>query len=60
LEIKSGSQVIVDDTAGIRACRDSLKKKTTLVRSAVLHAGHARQLDTDIYALPWGWMVPRE
>jgi len=57
LEIKAGSTVTSSDAAGIRAFRDSLKKKSVLVRSAVLHAGRARPLDTDILALPWGWVV---
>jgi len=45
------------DAAGIRAFRASLKKKSALVRSAVLHAGQARPLDIGILALPWGWMA---
>lgn len=57
LEIKAGSTVTGSDAAGIRAFRDSLKRKPTLVRSVVLHAGQGRPLDTDILALPWGWMV---
>jgi hypothetical protein len=57
LEIKTGSTVASSDAAGIRAFRDSLKKKQSLVRSVVLHAGQGRPLDTDILALPWGWMV---
>ncbi len=60
LEVKTGSQVTTGDTAGIRAFRDSLKRKTTLVRGVVLHAGKARPLDRDDVALPWGWMVPAE
>jgi hypothetical protein len=57
LEIKTGSTVTSSDAAGIRAFRDSLKKKPSLVRSVVLHAGQGRPLDADILALPWGWMV---
>ena len=57
LEIKAGSTVTSSDAAGIRAFRDSLKKKASLVRSVVLHAGQGRPLDTDLLALPWGWMV---
>ncbi len=57
LEIKAGSTVTSSDATGIRAFRDSLKKNQLLVRSAVLHAGQARPLDTGILALPWGWMV---
>ncbi len=57
LEIKSGSTVTDSDAAGIRAFRDSLKNKSSLVRSVVLYAGQSRPIDTDIFALPWGWMV---
>lgn len=61
LEIKSGSAVTSSDASGIRAFRDSLKKNQPLIRSVVLHAGRqGRPLDTDILALPWGWMVPAE
>jgi hypothetical protein len=60
LKIKAGSTVASSDAAGIRAFRDSLKKKPSLVRSVVLHAGQGRPLDTDILALPWGWMVAAE
>ncbi len=59
LEIKAGSQVTTSDTTGLRAFRDSLKRKPSLVRGVVLHAGKARPLDTDVAALPWGWMVPK-
>lgn len=57
LEIKTGSTVTSSDTVGIRAFRDSLKKDRQFVRGVVLHAGQSRPLDTDILALPWGWMV---
>jgi hypothetical protein len=60
LEIKAGSTVTSSDAAGIRAFRDSLKKKQVLVRNVVLHAGQGRPLDTGILALPWGWMVAGE
>ena len=59
LEIKTGSQIATSDTTGLRAFRDSLKRKTALVRNAILHAGQARPLDDDTVALPWGWMVPK-
>jgi predicted AAA+ superfamily ATPase len=59
LEIKVGSQVTMSDAAGIRAFRNSLKRKMTLVRGVVLHAGKARPLDNDDVALSWGWMVPK-
>ena len=60
LEIRKGSTATSSDTAGIRAFRDSLKKKQSLVRSVVLHAGQGRPMDTDILALPWGWRVGAE
>ena len=59
LEIKAGSQVTTSDLIGIRAFRDSLKRKASVVRWVVLHGGKARPLDADDFALPWGWMVPQ-
>ena len=59
LEIKTASQVTSGDAIGIRAFRDDLKRRASFIRGAVLHAGKARPLDTDIVALPWGWMVPK-
>jgi predicted AAA+ superfamily ATPase len=59
LEIKAGSQVTMNDASGLRAFRDSLKRKISLVRGVVLHAGQARPLDEGNVALPWGWMVPK-
>lgn len=59
LEIKTSSQVSNSDAAGIRAFRDSFKRKSALVRSVVLHAGKARPLEPEVLALPWGWMVRR-
>jgi hypothetical protein len=29
------------------------------LRGVVFHAGTARPPDRDIFALPWGWMVPK-
>jgi predicted AAA+ superfamily ATPase len=58
LEIKAGSQVTAGDLIGIRAFRDALKRKASLVRGVVLHSGKSRPLDADDIALPWGWMVP--
>ena len=37
LEIKAGSQVTTSDATGIRAFRDDLKRKASLVRGVVLH-----------------------
>ena len=47
------------DVMGIRAFRDALKRKASLVRGVVLHGGKARPLDTNDIALPWGWIVPK-
>jgi hypothetical protein len=58
LEIKSSSQVTASDATGIRAFREDLKRKSSLVRGVVLHSGKARPLEDGILALPWGWMVP--
>lgn len=57
IEIKSGSQVSLSDTAGIRSFKGMLKNSRSLVCGVVLHAGKARPLDKDVFALPWGWMV---
>jgi hypothetical protein len=59
LEIKAGSQVTTSDATGIRAFRDDLKRKASLVRGVVLHGGKARLLEEGVLALPWGWLVPK-
>jgi len=33
------------------------QEEPTPVRGVVWHAGQCRPLDTDIPALPWGWIV---
>ena len=58
LEIKSGSQVSPSDLSGIRSFRDSFKRARSHIRGVILHAGEARLLDRNDFALPWGWMVP--
>ncbi|MGB0063688.1 MAG: ATP-binding protein [Terracidiphilus sp.] len=58
LEIKASSQVTANDATGIRAFREDLKRKSTLVRGVVLHSGKARPLEDGVLTLPWGWMVP--
>ena len=58
LEIKASSQVTANDATGIRAFREDLKRKSSIVRGVVLHSGKARPLEEGILALPWGWMVP--
>jgi predicted AAA+ superfamily ATPase len=42
LEIKASSQVTANDATGIRAFREDLKRKSSLVRGVVLHSGKAR------------------
>lgn len=58
LEIKASSQATANDATGIRAFREDLKRKSSLIRGVVLHSGKARPLEEGIVALPWGWMVP--
>ncbi len=57
-EAKASSQVTANDASGIRAFRNDLKRKSSLVRGVVLHGGQARPLEEGVLALPWGWMVP--
>ena len=57
VEIKTSQQVNVSDAAGIQTLKSVLTKKQHLVRGVVLHAGRARPLDKDVFALPWGWVV---
>jgi len=56
LHPRAGKQT-TSDVMGIRAFRDTLKRKASLVRGVVLHGGTARPLGGDDVALPWGWMV---
>jgi len=58
IEIKASGQVTANDATGIRAFREDLKRKSSLVRGVVLHSGKARPLEDSVLALPWGWMVP--
>lgn len=59
-EVQRAPQLLTTtDSTGIRAFRDSMKHKTSLMRGVVLHAGKARPLDGDDVVLPWGWMVPK-
>jgi len=59
LELKLSAQVASSDAKGITAFRDALKKKGMLRRSIVLHGGiESRILGDNLFALPWGWMVP--
>ena len=58
LEIKAGSIVSGDDTAGLRAFRAALPDPGVMIRGVVLNHGTTRTLDEGLLALPWGWMVP--
>ncbi|MFH1807631.1 MAG: ATP-binding protein [Pseudomonadota bacterium] len=60
IELKLGGQVSAGDADGLRAFRDSLKPGQHLVRSVVMHGGTAQPLGSDIFALPWGWLVPAD
>lgn len=59
LEIKASQQVTSADADGIAAFRLGLGNGGRLRRGAVLHAGPARSLGQDVWALPWGWLVPK-
>ena len=50
LEIKASSQVTANDATGIRAFREDLKRKSSLVRGVVLHSGKARPLEEECCA----------
>ena len=61
---QTGKTTLVQSLAAARAFyalvfKDALKRKATLIRNVVFHAGKACPLGTDVLALPWGWMVPR-
>lgn len=58
LEIKASRQASQSDASGIHALREYMKRPAALVRGVVLHAGEARPLGKDVFALPWGWMAP--
>lgn len=57
IEIRSSSQVSPADASGILAFKSVLKKSHSLVCGVVLHAGKARPLDKEVFAIPWGWLV---
>ena len=59
LEIKASRQVSTSDAAGIAAFRQSLGKGERFRCGVVLHAGSARSLGQGLWALPWGWLVPK-
>ena len=58
LEIKASRQVTSSDANGISAFRQSLGKGRRFQCGAVLHAGSARSLGQELWALPWGWLFP--
>ncbi len=58
LELKASRQVSPSDAAGIAAFRTGLGKGGRFKCGAVLHAGDARPMGEDLYALPWNWLVP--
>lgn len=59
LEIKVSRKVTLSDADGIAAFRQSLGKGRRLRCGVVLHAGPARPLGQELWALPWGWLVPK-
>ncbi len=58
IEVKTGAQAGMAETAGLRAFCASLKPRNSLARGVVLYAGRPRPLDASMVALPWGWLVP--
>ena len=59
LEIKAASQVTLADVAGIKAFQQGLGAGQSFRCGAVLHGGSARPLGENLYALPWGWLLPK-
>ena len=59
LEIKASQQVTPSDADGIVAFRESLGKGRRFRCGAVLHAGSARSLGQELWALPWCWLLPK-
>jgi uncharacterized protein len=59
LEIKMSKQVSASDADGILAFRQSLGKSPRFQRGVVLHAGSPRPLGQNLWALPWGWLLPK-
>jgi predicted AAA+ superfamily ATPase len=59
IEVKTSKSIRPSDAKGLVAFRDRLKKKSVLKRSVVLHGGdQGRLLGKELFALPWGWMMP--
>jgi uncharacterized protein len=59
LEIKASQHVSPSDADGIVALRQSLGKSRRLQCGVVLHAGSGRSLGQGLWALPWGWLLPK-
>ncbi|MBL9172729.1 MAG: DUF4143 domain-containing protein, partial [Verrucomicrobiales bacterium] len=60
LEIKLGPAVGTDDQRGLEAWRASLPPSKRRSRGVVLNADACRTLAENLFALPWGWLVPAE
>lgn len=59
LEIKLGTQVSDLDTCGIEAWRGTFSHQQRIPRGIVLNAATRRTVAKNVFALPWGWMVPQ-
>jgi predicted AAA+ superfamily ATPase len=59
LEIKAASQVTLADAAGIKVFQQGLGAGQQFRRGVILHGGSARPLGENLYALPWGWLLPK-
>lgn len=59
LEIKLSQQATPSDADGIAAFRQNLGKGRHFRCGAVLHAGSARSLGQELWALPWCWLFPK-
>jgi predicted AAA+ superfamily ATPase len=60
LEIKASRQVTLSDADGIAAFRQSLGRGQRFRCGVVLHAGAARSLGPQLWALPWCWLAPKD
>lgn len=58
IEVKQAHHVRMEDAAGIQAFRQALGRRGGAMRGVVLYDGEARRLDENLFALPFGWMVP--
>jgi hypothetical protein len=60
LEIKAASQITLTDVAGVKAFQQGLGSGQSFRRGVVLHGGSPRPLGENLYALPWGWLLPNQ